>query len=75
MEEVVIIPKELFDRVLLRIGIMSDSYARNICLDLENCVGASSLASVIEQVEEAKEVQPERSIRFVDPFTFEIGEG
>lgn len=67
MEDVVMVPRELFDRVCMRIGIMSDSYACDLGLELEKCLPAL-------EVEEVKEPQ-ERSIRFVDPFTFEIDEG
>ena len=69
MEDVVIIPRELFDRVLGRVGLMSDTYARDIYLDLEKCIDDKDKDEISE--EEIKD----RQIRFVDPFTFEIGEG
>lgn len=72
-DDVVIIPRELFDRILMRVGIMSDSCARDICLDLEKCIDTE--LEKCPKTEIDIEVIKDRQIRFVDPFTFEIDEG
>lgn len=76
LEEVVTIPRSLFNRMCIRIGIMSDSYARQIYLDLQKYHPEDDLFEValIEEYSQALE-NKSTELKVIDSIAFEIGEG
>ena len=71
-EEVVTIPKSLFDRMCIRLGIESDAYARKICIELEKYVDPENLYATLFEDDLQSTFN---EVKIVDSVVFEIGEG
>lgn len=67
LEEVVVIPRDLFDRVEYALSIMPELGFRKLSRELMDCLNVNQ--SAVEDVIEVKEV------KVIDSVVFEAGEG